>query len=651
MEIKETKKKELQLIDETIQAAGKSVRFAKQNLNTLNMGNDSGEEESDETEGLNVDPKLFMSRQEEAEWNRLSEQKKEQFINQGRKEAAKALKNRGKGKTTSKLFRDYLQNQEVEQEAVSNSYLFQTKNRRIEGSEHKSNIKEGQEQSVSASSHFNSGNVQGSGMEKMTELGPQFAAEKAGTEVAGKVAVQAGGTAATGGIYLAVEAGKKAAEVFKESLESHSMSVSQAMQNAQQKLQNVKEQNQAIDSLPSAVTFAGATIAAAVMAVASVVFQLVASLLSTLLIALVTVVVTILSAVILVGVLAAIIIAIISSLTNTGAGYNLPSFITVEMMETFFETQEQYGIPVSSGIAQVISESGYGLYGPGGNDGQGLSKLAFDYKNLFGIKHFSGDTFAIGAVDMSTGEQSTSGSDFTIVAGFSVYPDYAACIKQRAWMLMRAPYANYTSPFLSKNDGKYTKDDAQNFVKGIREAGWATDISYVQKCIEHMDTYNLYQFDNMTWEQYQSGLSSGGGSYNGTVTPAMQKIVDIARNNQGIYPCTPDMCAAWVTGVYQAAGASTIPWGNAIDMWNTYKHTGSTSKENIPPGAIVCGSGSGYMGSLYGHVGIYLGNGMVANNIGSFSVEPLESWCAWQTANCQGHVGWIGWVYPGGVPQ
>ena len=120
--------------------------------------------------------------------------------------------------------------------------------------------------------------------------------------------------------------------------------------------------------------------------------------------------------------------------------------------------------------------------------------------------------------------------------------------------------------------------------------------------------------------------------------------------NQGIYPCTPDMCAQWVTGIYQAAGAPTIPYGNAIDMWNNYKNTGNTSMENIPPGAIVCGSGYGSMGSIYGHVGIYLGNGMVANNRGYFSVESLEEWCSWQTATCQGHTGWIGWVFPGGVP-
>ena len=198
----------------------------------------------------------------------------------------------------------------------------------------------------------------------------------------------------------------------------------------------------------------------------------------------------------------------------------------------------------------------------------------------------------------------TGNGNTTIIAGFSVYPDYGACIRQRGWMLNREPYAGKVAPYRNHNDKKYTKEAARGFMNGIRAAGWATDSSYVEKCVQHMDNYNLYRFDNMTYEEYQK---SGGGNYDGTVTPLMQSIVDHAANNQGIYPCTPDMCAQWVTGIYQAAGAPTIPYGNAIDMWNNYKNTGNTSMENIPPGAIVCGSGYGTMGSIYGHVGLLLG--------------------------------------------
>lgn len=199
------------------------------------------------------------------------------------------------------------------------------------------------------------------------------------------------------------------------------------------------------------------------------------------------------------------------------AGYNLPGFITDDMMQAFFETQEQYKIPVSTGIAQLIAESGFGSYGPGGESGQGMSKLAYNYKNLFGIKYFSGDSYAIGSVDMTTGEETPGGGNITIRAGFSVYRDYGDCIRQRAVMLRKEPYYSRTVSYQNEGNGTYTKQQANSFMDGIRKAGWATDLSYTQKCIGHMEKYGLYRFDNMTWEQYlenkESGNSAGDGKY------------------------------------------------------------------------------------------------------------------------------------------
>lgn len=333
------------------------------------------------------------------------------------------------------------------------------------------------------------------------------------------------------------------------------------------------------------------------------------------------------------------------------AGGGLPPFLTEEMMQAFFEVQSEDRVPVSSGIAQLIAESGFGLFGPGGESGQGMSQLAWEYKNLFGVKYSSYDAYASGAVNMATGEQTAAGEGYETDAAFSVYPDYKACMKERARKLNLPPYYSRTmAVYPNKNDGTYTREDAVGFIQGIREAGWATDIRYVEKCVEIMERYDLYRFDNMTWEEYQSGKSGIENPYDGKVTPMMAQIVEAARTNGSLYPCTPDMCAAWVTGVYQAVGAPVIPYGNAIDMWNMYRGTGSSGKENIPPGAIVCGSGSGPMGALYGHVGIYIGDGLVANNVGRHSIEPLENWISWQSAECQGYVGWIGWVYPGGLP-
>ena len=76
----------------------------------------------------------------------------------------------------------------------------------------------------------------------------------------------------------------------------------------------------------------------------------------------------------------------------------LPPFITEEMVVTLVQMREQYGDPPSVGLAQIIAESGYGKYGPNGESGQGLSGLAYNDKNLFGMKTGSSCTHKSGSV-------------------------------------------------------------------------------------------------------------------------------------------------------------------------------------------------------------------------------------------------------------
>ncbi len=124
-------------------------------------------------------------------------------------------------------------------------------------------------------------------------------------------------------------------------------------------------------------------------------------------------------------------------------------------------------------------------------------------------------------------------------------------------------------------------------------------------------------------------------------------VADLAATNRGTFPCNAGWCAAWVSGVYNAAGVMP-PHGNAIDYWNKWQSTGSTSMTDIPVGAAVISSGAGYEGSIYGHIGIHIGGGIVASNIGYCKLETVESFGASATATCQGHRGYIGWVWPNG---
>ena len=135
-------------------------------------------------------------------------------------------------------------------------------------------------------------------------------------------------------------------------------------------------------------------------------------------------------------------------------------------------------------------------------------------------------------------------------------------------------------------------------------------------------------------------------AYNGKVNSTMQNVADVASTNSG--GGYDNMCEAWAEVQWEnATGIGRQPQPSAYDAWQNFGV--STSKDNIPVGAMVYGSGSPTVDSVnnpYGHVGIYVGNGMVADQGG---VVNMDTWLSWQNANCDGHTGWIGWGWQNGV--
>lgn len=161
---------------------------------------------------------------------------------------------------------------------------------------------------------------------------------------------------------------------------------------------------------------------------------------------------------------------------------NIPSFITQEMIIAALKCQDETGYPASVTIAQIIQESGFGKYGPGGEDHQGLSYLAYQYCNLFGVK----GTGTAGSVSMRTGEQTSSGKYYTTTADFRVYNTYTECIEDRTKLIKRA-YSDLISGVT----------DANTFAARIGSR-WATSLQYSQHLIQHMERYDLYRLDRMT---------------------------------------------------------------------------------------------------------------------------------------------------------
>ena len=126
----------------------------------------------------------------------------------------------------------------------------------------------------------------------------------------------------------------------------------------------------------------------------------------------------------------------------------------------------------------------------------------------------------------------------------------------------------------------------------------------------------------------------------GSATAIQLTIANNARNNNGNFPATYGWCAAWVGGIYGRSGRPT-PHGDAKEYWYKWGSSGSNRKDNIPIGAaVVTGPTSS---NQYGHIGIYIGNGLIASNLGGVKIESVQSFS-------DGRYGpWLGWCWPDGI--
>jgi hypothetical protein len=144
---------------------------------------------------------------------------------------------------------------------------------------------------------------------------------------------------------------------------------------------------------------------------------------------------------------------------------------------------------------------------------------------------------------------------------------------------------------------------------------------------------------NEAWRVY--GALLGGGAIGDGSAAA---VVRIAMSGD-LFGREPNMCLAWVGDVYDRAGvpAARLPSASHARMrWGN-----NNNLDAIQPGAMIF-SGPFYRSGVWvdgidaGHVGIYVGDGRVANHIGNATplVQSLDSWVAWY--------GFGGWGFPTG---
>ena len=118
---------------------------------------------------------------------------------------------------------------------------------------------------------------------------------------------------------------------------------------------------------------------------------------------------------------------------------------------------------------------------------------------------------------------------------------------------------------------------------------------------------------------------SGGGSIPHANSAKGQAIVNacFSTGSPGA-----GYCAMWVSRVYQNAGCG-YPSGDAKDMYWAY--CTSSDRSQLEPGMIIAvpsHTNGDNWAQIYGHVGIYIGDGKVMHNIGAIVTTDLDSWIA-----------------------
>jgi len=137
--------------------------------------------------------------------------------------------------------------------------------------------------------------------------------------------------------------------------------------------------------------------------------------------------------------------------------------------------QREKGIPASIILGQILLESS-GRY-------NGLSGLAFEAKNLFGIK----GTGTAGSVYMNTTEY-VNGQKIRSKEKFAKYKTYYDSMVDHSDLLLTPRYQRYLKD----------AETVEDYAYGIREAGYATDPNYTFILLGIIDQYGLRSLDSNT---------------------------------------------------------------------------------------------------------------------------------------------------------
>lgn len=190
------------------------------------------------------------------------------------------------------------------------------------------------------------------------------------------------------------------------------------------------------------------------------------------------------------------------------------------------------------------------------------------------------------------------------------------------------------------NEMSSKKDEVQSILNGlssdVKELMAKRDAELLASAQEEERARKQAEEAKKAAASSSSSSSSGSAGKGGGGSGSASNVVYWAQH-------TPSpgsgLCAWWVADVFINAGLGNVS-GNACDMYANYCY--SSNRSELKPGMIIAVSSHPYTtaGKIYGHVGIYIGNNTVMDNVGFIRTCSADYWISYYGASVTVRWGW-----------
>ena len=153
-----------------------------------------------------------------------------------------------------------------------------------------------------------------------------------------------------------------------------------------------------------------------------------------------------------------------------------------------------------------------------------------------------------------------------------------------------------------------------------------------------LDADPLTKWNQPAWRGVPAVGEAGAPQALADAGPRQTRLVELAY---AVPQTGDDACAAWIEAIWARLGMGIVA-GHACDLYERY--CASSSLVELKVGMIVAVPGVPYSvgGARHGHVGLYVGDGMVMDCAASVVRRvPLDLWLSTYGVMHEPHWGWL----------